>query len=339
MAIENELNRLVAEIEGLVEAATAEPERSLSGPDLRRVLGFLAKVVLVVDQAFQDVYTTLIEIKYLSDEDWTTGRLRQLQKELDLVLARSRYRDAEEICSRLSHLRMLYETEISPLLRQVADQGRWRQVLWLIEEREGRIIMLVNQTVFTLSGALQRAQTSDLSALRAMASERTDIIRQALMELRSLSNEIIGLSGQDGLLELTVDRGALSERTRIFVNRGAIHMSQDTYNTGQAGAVGPHSHAHDMTFQQVWSASQGQIDLPRLAAELSELRKAMKQEASSTDQDIALGEVAAAEVAASKGDGPKALQHLKAAGKWAFDVATKIGTGVAVVALKTVLGL
>jgi hypothetical protein len=52
----------------------------------------------------------------------------------------------------------------------------------------------------------------------------------------------------------------------------------------------------------------------------------MKREpATSAEQDLAIGPVAAAESAASKGDGAGALEHLKGAGKCAFDVATKIG--------------
>ena len=57
-------------------------------------------------------------------------------------------------------------------------------------------------------------------------------------------------------------------------------MSKDdtTYNVGQAGAVGPHAHAHDMSFQQI----QGGLDLSKLAEELTRLREAMREEPQST---------------------------------------------------------
>ena len=54
---------------------------------------------------------------------------------------------------------------------------------------------------------------------------------------------------------------------------------------------------------------------------------------------VAVGEVAAAEQAAQSGDQPAALDHLKKAGKWALEVATKIGSEVASAALKASLGL
>ena len=111
-------------------------------------------------------------------------------------------------------------------------------------------------------------------------------------------------------------------------------MSRDTYNIqGQTGAVGPNAHAHDMTFQQVWS--QSGLDLPRLAQELARLRAAMKQETEGTaEQDEAIGAVAAAEKAAARGDGPTVLRHLKAAGKWTLGIAEKIGVAVAAEAIK-----
>jgi hypothetical protein len=111
-------------------------------------------------------------------------------------------------------------------------------------------------------------------------------------------------------------------------------MSKDTYNIhGQAGAVGKNAHAHDITFQQAWN--QSNIDLPRLAEELTRLRAAMKQETEGTrEQDKAIVVVADAEEAAINGDGPTTLQHLKAAGKWALGIAEKIGVTVATEAIK-----
>lgn len=113
----------------------------------------------------------------------------------------------------------------------------------------------------------------------------------------------------------------------------------DRYEAGQVGAQGPGAQAHNMTFQQVWIQCQGDIDLPQLAADLAKLRSAMKTEATSPEHDAAVGAVAAAETAAKKGDGPTAMQYLKAAGKWALDTATKIGTTVASAAIKASLGL
>jgi len=113
----------------------------------------------------------------------------------------------------------------------------------------------------------------------------------------------------------------------------------DKYEAGQVGVQGPGAQAHNMTFQQVWIQCKDDIDLSQLAVDLANLRSAMKAEATSPEHDAAVGAVAAAETATKKGDGPTAMQHLKAAGKWALDTATKIGTTVASAAIKSSLGL
>ena len=49
----------------------------------------------------------------------------------------------------------------------------------------------------------------------------------------------------------------------------------DKYKTGQAGAVGPNAHAHDMNFNQIWSEISGSIDTEKLGDELAKLRLEM----------------------------------------------------------------
>jgi hypothetical protein len=94
-----------------------------------------------------------------------------------------------------------------------------------------------------------------------------------------------------------------------------------------------------MTFSQIWNKSGSTIDVQQLAKELTALRTALNARASTPDHFVSLGEVAASEKAALSGDGPAALRHLKNAGEWAWDVATKIGIGVATAAAKSALGI
>ena len=122
-----------------------------------------------------------------------------------------------------------------------------------------------------------------------------------------------------------------------IINEGDRSMG-DTYNTGQAGAVGPGSHAHDMTFQQLWSSASAELDLQELAAELRALSPKLLEQATDPEHKIAIGHVEAAADAAEAGDGPKALEYLKSAGRWTFDTAAKVGIGVAIAGAKTYLG-
>jgi uncharacterized protein YjbI with pentapeptide repeats len=118
-----------------------------------------------------------------------------------------------------------------------------------------------------------------------------------------------------------------------------IFCGGDKYETtGQSASVGPGAHAHDISFNQVWNQLSQDIDLPKLAEQLSELRQALKGEAKTIEQDTAVGEIAHAEAAAKNGDGPGVLKHLKKAGKWTFDVARDIGTDVAAEVIKKSIG-
>jgi len=95
----------------------------------------------------------------------------------------------------------------------------------------------------------------------------------------------------------------------------------------------------DVVFQQVWNELGGSIDLPRLADDLIKLRAALQQEATEPDHDVAIGNVSMAAKAAKEGNGPKALQYLKAAGRWALDTATKLAVSVASDALTKAIGV
>jgi hypothetical protein len=105
---------------------------------------------------------------------------------------------------------------------------------------------------------------------------------------------------------------------------------------GQHGAVGDGATASNFT--QVWQSSASNIDLSSLAEELAILREALRSQAQEPGHFTALSEITSAENAAREGNGPVVLEHLKKAGTWVWDVATKIGIGVATAAAKAALG-
>jgi hypothetical protein len=106
---------------------------------------------------------------------------------------------------------------------------------------------------------------------------------------------------------------------------------------GQVGAFGPQAQAYNFT--QVWSEKADAIDLPTLARELEQLRAQARTEASSPQHDAEIAALGQAQVAAEDRDGPAALSHLAKVGRWALSVAEKLGVGVAVIAIKTAVGL
>lgn len=329
--VEEELDRLVDQLSDMAE--TAARDENISNPDLRRTLRFLSKVIQVVEQAFQDVLSTLIEFKYITADDLNSGRLNQLAKELDLLQSRSRYRDAEEICSRLHHLGDYYRAEISPITDQLPNNQSWLEVFRLLDEYEGRIIGLVKTSIWELQNLISG---KDIAEINSLAGSQSQALRDSLTKLRSLNSQILGLSGNVGLLEMTEDRESTS-RANLHIYRGDIQMG-DNYTVGQ-GVAGRNVHAHDMTFQQIGSQIEKSIDLPKLAEELSKLREAMKQQATEAEHDIAVSDVAKAEQAAKSKDPSKIAEYLKSAGSWTLDIASKIGVPVAIEAIKLAAGV
>ena len=77
----------------------------------------------------------------------------------------------------------------------------------------------------------------------------------------------------------------------------------------------------------------------QLAKELEQIRASMQSERASPERSLAISQIEEAAKAAKEGKGPKALAALSRAGKWALETGTKVGTEVAVAALKSALGV
>jgi hypothetical protein len=84
---------------------------------------------------------------------------------------------------------------------------------------------------------------------------------------------------------------------------------------------------------------QQTVHLGALVAELQALRLEMRNQAGTTDEDLAVVAVRQAISAAEKGETSELLNYLKSPGKWALGLATSIGAGVAADAIKSSLGL
>jgi hypothetical protein len=159
---------------------------------------------------------------------------------------------------------------------------------------------------------------------RRMLRDDRDATESATSHVASIVNNIIA-SSPSLVFETTGEK-------RVIMG--------DNYMTGQAGAVGPLSSAQDMSFSQIWNQTGSNIDLASLGHELGKMRTEMRRTAEGDpEQDLALAEIARAEISAKSNDGPAALEHLRKAGAWALDVAKSIGAEVAVAAIKSVTGL
>jgi hypothetical protein len=157
-------------------------------------------------------------------------------------------------------------------------------------------------------------------------------LRDKYPELDKDDSAVAAVTGSD--VDIAVDR-------KMYQNCTVIEGVQmgDTYHAGQAGAMGPNAKAENISFVQILRDAIGQTSLADLASELAQLRSAMLPAAVDAQQDTVVAEVAQAEDAAKKGDASGVLMHLRNAGQWALEMATKIGASVAAKAIEKSMGM
>ncbi|MDP9696686.1 UNVERIFIED_ORG: hypothetical protein J2X79_004269 [Arthrobacter globiformis] len=309
----------------------------VASPDLRTVLRFINNIVQIVDEAFQDVYSVLVDLSLLKYSDMNSQHIASMQSSVERLTSRSRYRDAKEICSRLHYLSEDFESTIGPIIDGTSSRDRWQQVFYLLEEHEGRIIRLVEFTVSQLRNLFSNSPAMpDVLSIAELARLRAEEVGAALDKLQELRNQILGLSGKRGLMYL------ISAKERTAGAAASLIIKEfrvgDTYKVRAAGAVGPHASASNTNIHQM-PQQQTNPDTVALARELELLRVELQAHARMADQSLVTGEVAAAQIEAEKGDHAAALGHLARAGKWALDTATSIGATIAAAAIKTAMGM
>jgi hypothetical protein len=182
-------------------AQTAFDTRETKPTEASGVLKFISQLVQVVDDALGEVMATLIDFKYVTPDDLRSGwpaRTAALEK---LLTGRS-YRAAADICDRLRELERRYDQIVAPIVADVSDVANWSGVFTLLQQHEGGIVTLVDQTVVDLLAMCETATEADLPTIRSKATLRVEEIRAALSTLRAVRSSILGLSGSPGMLEL-----------------------------------------------------------------------------------------------------------------------------------------
>jgi hypothetical protein len=133
--------------------------------------------------------------------------------------------------------------------------------------------------------------------------------------------------------------------TLIYLESGNLMIEDKSQKIGtveNAGAiVGGSAQISGGTFQGSVSqtAIAAEMDLAKLAAELSTLREELRSKGTEIEHYQALTEVATAEKAAREGNRSAVISALGKAGKWALSTATEIGTTLAAQVIKAAMGL
>jgi uncharacterized protein YjbI with pentapeptide repeats len=198
------------------------------------------------------------------------------------------------------------------------------------ESSGGAIVTLV------IDADAKDTHPEQIEQLRAVI--QLEVEQKAQYLRRAFEEENLLLKSEMRALERQV--AIFLSRPTYYLEKGSLNMG-DTYNIdGQAGAVGPNAHAHDMTFNQIASRLEKSVDFVELAKQLAELRQAiLPQQSVSPQAAIALGKVAEAELGAIEKNASKVVESLKAAGQWTLDFARDIGKEVVVEAIKQSMGL
>jgi len=176
-------------------------------------------------------------------------------------------------------------------------------------------------------------QAADTSLVEQMLHTELELFEEDFVELDK-QTEVEAYA--EMLVDIASQRGNYEVGTRNFFVQELNMESKYKITGGNQGAVGDEAVAHDFT--QVSNQTLGSIDMTALAAELARLRVEARKDAVEPEHDMAVSDIAQAEQAAKEGQPSKVVQHLKSAGTWALDVATKIGTSVAVEAIKRSMG-
>lgn len=221
---------------------------------------------------------------------------------------------------------------VEDLVKGEGDIGIWMDgaAVNYLRKHGTRVNGMILNQVF--QGVPRHALISLLASVRSRLLDFLLELRDRYPELEKSDEATTQVS------ESEVD--AAIER-RVYQNCTVFERSEmrDNFQAGQAGAMGPNAQAENMNFVQILREGIGDSSLADLACDLQRLRTAMLSESTSASQDTAVAAIAEAEDAARKGDAKTVLASLKTAGKWASDLATKIGAAVAARAIAKSLGL
>jgi hypothetical protein len=157
----------------------------------------------------------------------------------------------------------------------------------------------------------------------------------------------------DGILQGLVMAANISAPTFVGLNQfyqsGSTHYQgvsmssggEQNVNYGNVANQGGRNNEANVEVQnQSENQISGDVNWPAVADELKRVLVAMtNDEPDDAEHHMAVGAVKAAEVAARKGEGSKALQFLQTSGKYVFEFAKKIGSDLLIEVLKPHLGL
>lgn len=247
-----------------------------------------------------------------------------------------------DLCTNLKILSARYPKDFQWLYKQ--DENLYweiRDTLDLSYASES-LIMSIAGTVCMSVGSILNSSDWGITGRESIKKQIEDYERES----KEHTNNLHSFANSVGIHLLSVEEYEMAiqedgaSNPKIFII-GEITTNQTFMekNEFKGNTVYAKDNAKITNFTQNYVEGLDKDDLKTLSEELSILRKELKLAANGKDEyDGPIGAVANAEDAAKKGDKKGVLNFLKSAGKWALDTATKIGTDVAVKAIKDAIG-
>lgn len=223
---ENELMQTPTEISRQLGTWLTRVEQNKSIPAATRLdMGlFLDRVVELVEQSFREVLRLSIKLQFMPDTDLSRDRIQEYRRRAEQLRARDRYRDVDFICGRLHVLRAEFEA-YREFTESFGDD--FQQLMWLVDEREGAIINLVQGFVYEVIHRLDqmmKARNQDdakilRDEMRNFVVDRIGELELAIKDLVDIHNRILPLLGESEFLKVIAGTARPAQSVKVIDKR------------------------------------------------------------------------------------------------------------------------
>jgi predicted RNA-binding Zn ribbon-like protein len=192
--------------------ATIKGSQSIETEGLEKLLTFISRVSSECHDHFSNFIPVLIKLKYFSKEN-------NVEEILEDIYQIKFKHDYKKYCNKLRELQNNYKSIVVPelLKANLESLDEWLNIFFRFEGLPFQFITMENAMHGDISGILyliaddsssfmnrsyNNKTEENIQLVRKQASSYIDIINSCLDELQILNNQILGISGRTGFLEL-----------------------------------------------------------------------------------------------------------------------------------------
>jgi hypothetical protein len=199
-----QLQDLISNLSDVLNAGiTNAPNIETEG--LAGLLVLISNIVSECQNHFSQYLSLLIEFKYYSEKT----DIYELRKKMDFFTYNFQNRTHENFCYRLKGLRNNYKSLVVPelLKANIEKLEDWLEYFFKMENFRYNYLKIERMIYFELFGTLtlvdnSKSKENHYELVRKKAASYIKVLNNHLRELQNLNNQILGLSGKTGFLEL-----------------------------------------------------------------------------------------------------------------------------------------